>query len=167
MNVLLSTILMTLSTLAAQTAGEHNTQQKAYYSIEYSSSSFSGIIQSSETVKHIQKREICERETNYKEALLYIRLALQSYLMKNYRHPKDLEEIFPLYLECRPKIDIGKGYEYSVEYIRTSAYDKDYKQAVNGSSAYLYFSDPQSIYFGLVLINSLEKSPEGTFYYLY
>ncbi|GAB4032117.1 MAG: hypothetical protein Fur0012_10210 [Elusimicrobiota bacterium] len=110
---------------------------------------------------------VCEKESDFKKSLLEMRLALQSYLHKNYRPPKDIEELFPLYISCKPKIKIKKDYEFSVEYVRTSDYDKNYTMAVTGNSSYLYFSDPQSIYFGLLLINSKSNSPDGTPYYLY
>lgn len=109
----------------------------------------------------------CEKDSDFKNALIEIRLAMQAYLHKNYRHPKDIEELFPIYIPCKPRIKIKKDYSFSVEYVRTSDYDKNYTMAVTGNSSYLYFSDPQSIYFGLFIINSKDLSPDGTPYYLY
>ena len=117
--------------------------------------------------QHIELNSICHDKEDFKDALLKLRIAIQAYFYKNNRPPKDINELFPYYLKCKPEIKIKEGYRFSVKYIRTTAYDKNYKDAIDDSSEYIYFSDPQSIYFGLILINSKEKSEEEIPYYLY
>ncbi|NLI09695.1 MAG: hypothetical protein GX447_02915 [Elusimicrobia bacterium] len=153
------------SSLNAQVVSTASLSANDTVQVQISSDSVNIDDKEKEPLKEIVK--ICEKETDFKKALIELRLSIQEYLHKNYRPPKDLEELFPLYSQCKPKIKLGKDFSYSVYYVRTSEYDRNYKQAVNGSSAYIYFSDPQSIYFGLILLNSSEKSPEGIPYYLY
>ncbi len=130
----------------------------------------------SSTIASIENKEdfslaistsICEEKMDFKEAIIKLRIALQAYLQKNYRYPKSLQELFPFYIKCMPAIKITDDYLSSVRYIRTNSYDKDYKRAIDDKTAWLYFSDPQSIYFGLILINSNAYSQEGIQYFRY
>ncbi|PIS46894.1 MAG: hypothetical protein COT17_06180 [Elusimicrobia bacterium CG08_land_8_20_14_0_20_51_18] len=103
----------------------------------------------------------------FREALDLVRKALSAYYVKNGRRPRSLEELIPAHLPYIPVINTVAGYGNGVKYIRNASFDKNYRAAVDGSSAYLYFSDPQSVHYGLVIINSSGRSEEGEEYCAY
>ncbi len=91
------------------------------------------------------------------QALLELRKAILSYYLKTNKYPSVLEELVPEFIPYIPKIEINSESASSVKYIRTSRFDTDYAKAVDSSSQYIYFSDPKSIYWGFLIINSTHQ----------
>jgi len=117
--------------------------------------------------KILKNYEIMASTFNYKDSIIAIRQAIQSYFKKNNRNPKNIEELIPEYLITIPLINIHGEFNNRIKYIRNTHFDKNYISAIDDKTEYVYFADPQSIYWGLVLINSNKKSEEEIYYYSY
>ncbi|NLH39356.1 MAG: hypothetical protein GX445_04760 [Elusimicrobia bacterium] len=106
-----------------------------------------------------------KKETDYNKALIKVRKALMDYFIKTNRYPKNIEELVPYFTDFIPEIDVHNEFNSRIKYIRTRDFDKNYSKAVDNSSEYLYFADPQSLYWGLFIINSNRMDKSGTAFY--
>jgi hypothetical protein len=106
-----------------------------------------------------------KKEPDYNKALIKVRKALMDYFIKTNRYPKNIDEIVPYFTDFIPEIDVHNDFNSRIKYIRTRDFDKNYSKAVDNSSEYLYFADPQSLYWGLLIINSNRMDKSGTAFY--
>lgn len=106
-----------------------------------------------------------KKEPDYNKALIKVRKALMDYFIKTNRYPKNIEELVPYFTDFIPEIDVHNEFNSRIKYIRTRDFDKNYLKAVDNSSEYLYFADPQSLYWGLLIINSNRMDKSGTAFY--
>jgi len=106
-----------------------------------------------------------KKEPDYNKALIKVRKALMDYFIKTNRYPKNIDEIVPYFTDFIPEIDVHNDFNSRIKYIRTRDFDKNYSKAVDNSSEYLYFADPQSLYWGLLIINSNRMDKSGTVFY--
>ncbi len=104
------------------------------------------------------------KEDNFQKALLKLRKSLLIYFLKTNRYPNDINEMVPDFLDMIPQININGDYKAEIKYVRTNKHDKKYENAIDNTTEYVYFSDPQSIYWGLILINSDKEFNNHPFY---
>jgi len=95
-----------------------------------------------------------KKEKDCEKALLKIRKALIKYFILTNRYPKNLEELVPYFTDYIPEINIHGNYDSRIKYISDRKFDKNYENAIDRSSEYIYFSDPQSVYWGFIILNS-------------
>lgn len=113
----------------------------------------------------LKSGSIEKRESDYNKALIKMRKALMAYFIKTNRYPKNIEELVPYFTDFIPEIDVHNEFNSRIKYIRTREFDKNYLRAVDNSSEYIYFADPQSLYWGLFIINSNRRDESGTALY--
>ncbi len=87
---------------------------------------------------------------------------LNSFIKTN-RYPKQLEELEDTFIDFIPQINIHGEFNSRIKYV-SKEFDRDYTKAVDNTTEYIYFSDPQSKYWGLFLINSNKKFEEKHYY---
>lgn len=113
----------------------------------------------------LKDSSIEKKETDYSKALIKVRKALMGYFIKTNRYPKNIEELVPYFTDFIPDIDVHNEFNSRIKYIRTRDFDKNYSKAVDNSSEYIYFADPQSLYWGFFIINSNRRDESGTVFY--
>lgn len=106
-----------------------------------------------------------KKEENFKKAILKLRKAILNFFIKTNKYPKQIEELIGNFIKFIPEINIHGEFNSRVKYV-SKEFDRDYTKAVDNTTEYIYFSDPQSKYWGFLIINS-DKKFEERFYYEY
>jgi len=96
---------------------------------------------------------INENCTDYEED---IQKALIEYYFKFNLYPLYLDELVPRFISCIPEINIHGEKSKRVKYISNLSYDKNYNSAIDETTEYIYFSNPRSKYWGLLILNRRE-----------
>ncbi len=110
-----------------------------------------------------EKGKLNKKEEDFRKAILKIRKALLNSFIKTNRYPKQLEELEDTFIDFIPQINIHGEFNSRIKYV-SKEFDRDYTKAVDNTTEYIYFSDPQSKYWGLFLINSNKKFEEKHYY---
>jgi hypothetical protein len=95
-------------------------------------------------------------EEDIQKALIKLRKALIEYYFKFNLYPLYLDELVPRFISCIPEINIHGEKSKRVKYISNLSYDKNYNSAIDETTEYIYFSNPRSKYWGLLILNRRE-----------
>lgn len=122
-----------------------------------------------ETVRELEERDKGRRIAAAQEALAAGRGALQRYFADSEgKFPKSPEELSPRYLDAMPEIGLpGHERTRAAVLIDSTKYDKDLLKAVGDSGGWLYFTDPKSAYWGMLMLDCSHKDAGGTELYKY
>jgi len=110
-----------------------------------------------------------DRAAAAKRALQDLRAALQVYYGDNGgKYPADPAALTPGKIPAIPQICLpGHKCSSDIRVIDSRKYDKDLAGAVNDSGGWLYFSDPGSSSYGLLVINCRHAETGGQEFYKY
>ncbi len=110
-----------------------------------------------------------DRASAAKRALQDLRAALQVYYGDNGgKYPADLAALAPGRIPAIPELWLPEHKKTSdVRVIDSKKYDKNLAGAVNDDGGWLYFSDPASASYGLLVINCSHKDPGGQEFFRY
>jgi hypothetical protein len=130
------------------------------------------VIISSDSIKIQKAKEILEEcrfkietlltencndyEEDSEKAILKLRKALIDYYFKFNLYPLYLDELVPRFISCIPEINIHGEKSKRIKYISNLSYDKNYNAAIDETTEYIYFSNPRSKYWGLLILNRRE-----------
>lgn len=108
-------------------------------------------------------------ESSAREFLLTIRATLPIYYGDTEgKYPKTLEELVPVYLQYLPAIEIsGHAKTNKVSVIDTTEYDTELSSAIKDTGGWLYFSNPASGNWGMVIIDCSHKDSKNVEWYKY
>jgi hypothetical protein len=103
------------------------------------------------------------------ETLRSFRAALQvSYGQNGGRYPKSPAEMVSVNITAVPELYLpGHARTDKVTVINSRKHDKDASKAVTDSGGWLYFSDPASVNYGLLLLDCSHYGPEGMAFFEY
>ncbi len=115
------------------------------------------------------RREEREDAAAAKKALSSFRASLQiSYATNGGRYPSALTGLPSEELPALPELRLpGHAATSSVIVIDSKKYDKDFSKAVTDSGGWLYFSNPASVNYGLLVIDCNHREPGGEEFYKY
>lgn len=110
-----------------------------------------------------------ERAAAAKRALQDLRAALQAWYGDNGgKYPADLAALVPGKIPAIPGLCLpGHKITSDVRVINSKNYDKDMADAVTDAGGWLYFSDPASSNYGLLVLNCRHTEPGGQEFYKY
>ena len=116
-----------------------------------------------------QEQDEKERAAAAKRALQDLRAALQAYYGANAgKYPANLAALAPGKIPAIPELWLpGHKKTSEVKLIDSKKYDKDLAGAVNDDGGWLYFADPGSANFGLLVINCRHAEAGGQEFYKY
>lgn len=116
-----------------------------------------------------KEREYGERAAAAARALQDLRAALQVYYGDNGgKYPADLAALTPGKIPAIPELYLpGHKKTSDVRVIDSKKYDKDLAGAVNDDGGWLYFADPASANYGLLVINCRHTGPDGQEFFKY
>ncbi len=102
------------------------------------------------------------KETAAIAALSELRKAIEAYKTAEVKYPRHLAKLTPKYIQEIPKISVADHPATSeVMEIESSNYDEKLFQAITDTGKWLYFTDKESRYYGLVLIDCSHKDAQG------
>lgn len=109
------------------------------------------------------------RTENSLATLRGFRGTLQVYYGDNgAKYPKTPAELAPKYVQSMPELYLpGHDRTPGVTVIDSKKFDKDISKAVKDTGGWLYFSDPASENYGLLLLDCSHAGPEGMKFYEY
>ncbi len=109
------------------------------------------------------------RATSAKKTLQQFRGALQVYYGEQGGvYPKKLTQLIPSVMQEVPELYLpGHGRTSKVTIIDSRKYDKDFSKAITDSGGWLYFSDPQSSNYGLLLLDCSHNDAGGPEFFRY
>ena len=103
-----------------------------------------------------------DKETAAVAALLELKKAVEAYKAGEVKYPKRLGKLVPKYIKEIPEISVADHPATSeVLEINSSDYDEALVQAITDTGKWLYFTDKNSKYYGLVLIDCSHKDARG------
>lgn len=117
-----------------------------------------------------EKAEEDHRRTLHAVGLLQaFRAALQIYYGEHGgKYPAALSDLIPDYMSGVPTVMLPEHESTAaVTEITSKRYDRNYPKAVADTGGWLYFSDPRSRNYGLLLLDCSHASPEGLKFYEY
>lgn len=122
-----------------------------------------------ETVRELEERDKDRRIAAAREALAAGREALQHYFADSEgKFPKLTEELSPRYLDMMPELGLpGHERTRAVLLIDSAKHDKDLSKAVGDGGGWLYFTDPKSAYWGMLMLDCSHKDAAGMELYKY
>jgi len=103
------------------------------------------------------------------KTLQAFRGALQVYYTQTGgKYPKSPAELAPDSISAVPELHLP-GHERTavIKIVDSRKYDKDISKAVTGSGGWLYFSNSDSTYYGLLLLDSANPGPDGMKFFEY
>lgn len=124
-------------------------------------------------LEKIAAAEKAKEDRRRTEEAVYLLQAFRASLQIHYgeqggKYPAGLAELAPKYIREIPSLTLpGHGRTAGVTVIDSRKYDKDYPKAVTDSGGWLYFSDPKSKNYGLLLIDCSHSGPDGLKFYEY
>ncbi|PKM97577.1 MAG: hypothetical protein CVU79_07630 [Elusimicrobia bacterium HGW-Elusimicrobia-3] len=97
------------------------------------------------------------------KTLQAFRGALQVYYSQTGgRYPKSPADLAPDSISAVPELHLpGHERTAGIKIVDSKKFDKDLSKAVTGSGGWLYFSNPNSAYYGLLLLDSANPGPDG------
>jgi hypothetical protein len=97
------------------------------------------------------------------QTLQAFRGALQVYYTQTGgKYPKSPAELAPDSISAVPELHLpGHERTAAIKIVDSTKFDKDISKAVTGSGGWLYFSSPDSAYYGLLLLDSAHPGPDG------
>ncbi len=97
------------------------------------------------------------------EYLRFLRSALQVYYAANNgKYPKTLSDLVPAQIPALPELYLpGHQRTDKVIAVNSKKYDKDFSKAVTDSGGWLYFADPSSANYGLLVIDCRHADADG------
>lgn len=110
-------------------------------------------------LQETNKRIIKLKENNInnffspEESAIYLRKAILDYFFKTNKYPVNLNELIPEFIPYIPEINIHGEKNNRIKYIKSRKYDRNYRDAIDNKTEYIYFSDPDSRYWGLLILN--------------
>jgi len=110
-----------------------------------------------------------ERSAAAKKALQTFRAGLRAYYSaKGGEYPRDPALLIPAQLPEVPELHLP-GHERTAEVtiINSKKYDKDFSRAVDDTGGWLYFSDPESDNYGLLLLDCDHAETGGSEFFKY
>jgi hypothetical protein len=115
------------------------------------------------------RKEDLARAEAAKKALQDFRAALQVYYVQNGgKYPKTPADLVPAALPAVPELELpGHARTAAVTVIDSKKYDKDIAGAVTDSGGWLYFSNPASANYGLLVLDCRHAEPDGGEFYRY
>lgn len=122
-----------------------------------------------EVIEAAEREEEPARAAAALEALAAFRKALRAWYAANGgKYPASTSELVPGLLPAPPELHLP-GHEPSeaVTLIDSKKYDKDVSKAAADSGGWLYFADPGSDNYGLLLIDCTHTHPAGEEFYKY
>lgn len=122
-----------------------------------------------ELARREQDQEDAARAAAAKQALRDLRAALQVYYGDHGgKYPADLAALAPGGLPAIPELYLpGHARTSAVKVIDSKAYDKDLAGAVTDAGGWLYFANPGSTSYGLLVINCRHAEAGGQEFYKY
>ena len=122
-----------------------------------------------EMARREQEQDEKERGAAAKRALQDLRAALQAWYGDNGgKYPADLAALAPGKIPALPGLWLPEHKKTAaVRIIDSKKYDKDLAGAVNDDGGWLYFSDPGSSSYGLLVINCSHAEAGGQEFYKY
>lgn len=122
-----------------------------------------------EMARRDKDQQYAARADAAKKALQYLRAALQVYYGDNGgKYPADLAALAPARIPAIPELWLpGHDKTSAVKVIDSKTYDKDLAGAVTDSGGWLYFSNPGSTNYGLLVINCRHAEAGGQEFYKY
>ena len=110
-----------------------------------------------------------ERSAAAKKTLQAFRAGLQVYYgVKGGEYPKDPALLIPAMIREVPELHLPEHKRTSeVTVINSKKYDKDFSRAVEDTGGWLYFSDPGSDNYGLLLLDCSHTEAGGSEFYKY
>jgi hypothetical protein len=115
------------------------------------------------------EREDAARAAAAEQALQDFRTALQVYYgVNNAKYPANPSQLGQDGRPAIPELHLPR-HEASVKVtiIDSKKYDSDVSKAVADSGGWLYFSNPESMNYGLLIIDCSHKAPNGTEFFKY
>ncbi|HAN05411.1 MAG TPA: hypothetical protein DCW72_03575 [Elusimicrobia bacterium] len=103
------------------------------------------------------------------KTLQAFRGALQVYYTQTGgKYPKSPAELAPDSISAVPELHLpGHERTSGIKIVDSRKFDKDISRAVTGSGGWLYFSNPDSTYYGLLLLDSANPGPDGMKFFEY
>ena len=90
------------------------------------------------------------------------------YVVNNGKYPADPSRLTPGRMNAVPELRLpGHEATAKVTVIDSARYDKDFTKAVTDSGGWLYFSNQDSVNYGLLLIDCRHTAPDGTEFFKY
>ena len=115
-----------------------------------------------EPVAHVAPVQPAGKEAAAISALSDLRKAIEAYKTAEVKYPRHLAKLTPQYIQEIPKISVADHPATSeVMEITSSNYDEKLFQAITDTGKWLYFTDKESRYYGLVLIDCSHKDAQG------
>lgn len=123
-----------------------------------------GEILAQEAVKEDRARSEAAKQT-----LQGLRSSLQVYYIEHDgRYPKTPADLVPSDLPSVPWLELpGHARTNAITVINSRKYDRDVSKAVTDSGGWLYFSDPASVNYGLLVIDCRHREAGGGEFYKY
>jgi hypothetical protein len=107
-------------------------------------------------IETIINENCTDYEEDIQKALIKLRKALIEYYFKFNLYPLYLDELVPRFISCIPEINIHGEKSKRIKYVSNLSYDKNYNSAIDETTEYIYFSNPRSKYWGLLILNRRE-----------
>jgi hypothetical protein len=103
------------------------------------------------------------------KTLQAFRGALQVYYTQTGgKYPKSPAELAPETITAVPELHLpGHERTAGIRIVDSRKFDKDISRAVTGAGGWLYFSNPDSAYYGLLLLDSANPGPDGMKFFEY
>lgn len=118
------------------------------------------------------REKAAEEKTRVESAMKTLqafRGALQVYYTQTGgKYPKSPAELAPDSISAVPELHLpGHDRTAAIKIVDSKKFDKDISKAVTGSGGWLYFSNSDSAYYGLLLLDSANPGPDGMKFFEY